>query len=492
MRLPLAALPAEAAEELRAAFTHANPQHAKLKAMGYAAWKEKPLIRTWRADGDELSVPRGGMQRVREVLRKHNVAYSVTDERIDRHTVDIPEHRFQMRDYQERCVEALERRENCLLRSGTGSGKTEMALALIARVRRPTIVVVWSSGLLEQWRERVSKSLDIPRRDIGEVRGSRLELRPVTLAMQQTMWGLKREAWGAINGYFGMVVGDEIQRAAARTFVDVFDRMPARYRIGLSADERRKDGKEFLTHDLFGEVAAEIDHEELADAGHVLDVQVRVVPTAFRADWYRDAKQLGQMPDFNRLLDEMTADDARNALALDCIAAELERGEQALVFSHRVEHCRVIDRMRAAFNVQGGLLLGGDEWREEFERTVRGLRAGKLRVGVGTIGAIGQGIDLPSVGRGVVTTPLHSNRQLWGQVRGRMCRRSDGKRDAAVYVLWDQLVFGLQPLRNLARWNRDVVVRRSNGAWTEVNKYMEVWDGEATKGSGGRTDDWLV
>ena len=45
------------------------------------------------------------------------------------------------------------------------------------------------------------------------------------------------------------------------------DRFTARYRVGVSADERRKDGKEFLIRDLFGGVAVEVPKGEMVDKG---------------------------------------------------------------------------------------------------------------------------------------------------------------------------------------------------------------------------------
>jgi superfamily II DNA or RNA helicase len=165
----------------------------------------------------------------------------------------------------------------------------------------------------------------------------------------------------------------------------------------------------------------------------------------------------------------MAEDETRNALALDLVLAEVEAGNQVLVLSHRVEHCQRFDAALAARAVPCDLMLGGDEWKGRFDATKRGLADGSLRVAAGTIQAIGTGIDLPAVGRGVLTTPIGSNRQLYGQVRGRLCR--PGKADAVLYVLWDRHVHGESTLKFLARWNRTVVVRDTDGAWLDVREY---------------------
>jgi superfamily II DNA or RNA helicase len=235
--------------------------------------------------------------------------------------------------------------------------------------------------------------------------------------------------------------------------MEVADWMPARYRIGLSADHRRKDRKEFLIHDLFGDVAFEVTPDELEEAGAIVDVEVRVHPTALEAAWYRTEDKLAE----HRLLEQITWDDARTALAADIAAADVEAGHQVLVFSHRVEHCQ---RLRAAIQHRGvacGMMIGGPENAAELASAVDGLKRGQLRAAVGTIQAIGTGLDLPSVSRGIVATPLWQNRQLWGQVRGRLCRPSEGK-EAVIRYLHDDSALGDVPIRMLARWNRTVLV----------------------------------
>jgi hypothetical protein len=85
------------------------------------------------------------------------------------------------------------------------------------------------------------------------------------------------------------------------------------------------------------------------------------------------------------------------------------------------------------------------------------ITTGQIVTAVGTVQSIGTGIDLPAVDRGIATTPMHSNKQQAGQMRGRLCRvdRSPNARktDSILYVLWDRKVHGLVPLRNWLRIN---------------------------------------
>jgi superfamily II DNA or RNA helicase len=57
------------------------------------------------------------------------------------------------------------------LSSPTGSGKTVMALALVARRRQPAIIVVHTKDLASQWVERIEAFLGIPPADCGMIAG---------------------------------------------------------------------------------------------------------------------------------------------------------------------------------------------------------------------------------------------------------------------------------------------------------------------------------
>lgn len=478
IRLRTEELTPELDTDLRAAFVHANPAHAKLKRMGYAAHKEPPAIKTWRYEGaEELTLPRGGMQRVRDVLTAHGRDWTVSDYRHDGDvelTKDIPVHRVNLRDYQAEALEAIVQRQNCIIRAPTGSGKTTTAIAIASHLQLGTLVIVWNGALMEQWVERLQSELGLAKGDIGIVRGQKTKLRPVTIAMQQTLARASEEKWRDLTDSFGVVICDEVQRFAASTFLKVIDRFPARYRIGVSADETRKDRKEFLIYDVFGSVAHEVKRRELEKRGQIVDVEVRIVPTDFRADWYIEQRKNPTVnPDFNRLVDEMTRDGARNSVALSFATTALEQeAGTLLVFSHRVDHCRSLDSDLASLGHRSKCMLGGAENEDEFVTAREGLKDGSVRVGVGTYQAIGTGHDIPTVTHGVVTTPIGGNRQFWGQVRGRLCRPHKDKARGVAYYLWDRHVFGLQPVKNLAAWNDDVRVLDGD-QWMQAKKYID-------------------
>lgn len=462
----LAALRASGAlAELLAEHEHLNPDHGKAKHFGIR--KRPPMhIVTWREEeSGALSFPRGSLSRVREALRLAGPGSRVDDRRTrgDGDLGSIPPHRPPsgcLWPHQEMLAGRAIAAETALVRSAAGSGKTTAALAFASRVNLPTLVIVHSASLFRQWIERCTLELGVPERWVGQIRGSRRRLGPITVGMQRTLYGCAHEVARA----FGVVIVDEVHRAASRTFLEVVDAMTARYRLGVSDDERRSDGKEFLIYDMFGPVAGEATHDELVAAGYIMDVRVRVVPTEARADWYPQLKDSEKLLAYDSLMSALAADPARNMLAIRDVPAQATHGHQVAVFTARVEHARELDRTLCARGVPSGFVLG--EEQAESAETLRRLRSGKVRVVVGTFQALGTGVDMPRLTRGVFAAPIANSdrgRSQFKQYRGRFTRSADGKGQPEITYLWDRHVFGARPLRHLCRWAKDVKVEWRGG-----------------------------
>jgi len=474
IRVRLEDIPEDVATQLRERFTHRNPKREAMKRAKVKGWWAEPMIIATHGEADGwLTLPRGGVSTLREVLAANGLTMKVRDAR-EGGEVDtpylFPDHRVELRAHQERIVQKCIERQNCLVKSGTGSGKTTALIALFARLGIPTLVLVHSNALMDQWVRRAETELGIREKDLGMFKGKKRHLRPLTIATTASF--LKHVGDHEVREYFGAVFADEVHLFAARTFFACIDPMPAKYRIGVSDDVRRKDRMEFLIHDLFGEVAIAVDDAELVKNRYVLDVECLIVPTTFEAEWYGvpENDQEDKSPDFGRLVKEMAADEEREQLIERIITSELNEGRQLLAMAHEREHCAKIGQFTAR-HAPTGYLIGGPAYKAEFKRTIGGMMAGKVRAGVGTFQACGTGIDLPGVEVVVASTPVLSNRQRFRQARGRACRAPAGKTVARFYVLWDREVYGIRHLENAAAWNPTTFVW--DGRWVPIREYLK-------------------
>lgn len=474
VRLSKLGLDEEDIDELKRTFTFDNPDYTMKRLMKIPGWWNEPKeTGTWNENKTTMIFPRGCLRKVRDVLEGRNKAYRIIDARTEGSPcLKFPEYiGFDLRYYQEDAIREAMKRQNCVIRLPTGSGKSLLGLAMAQRIGLNTLVILPTVGLFDQWCQDARDSLKLGKDGLGIIHQKKRILRPITAAVQGTLasHGIDEE----LREFFGVVIVDECQKSAAVSYIRVVDPFPAKYRIGISADERRKDRKDYLTNGLFGSVAYEKKRKELEDEGFIVDVEIRVVPTDFEADWYglSRGKEDDKEVDFNRLLEEMTADPARNELALKFAYQEVEKGQQVILLSHRVEHCQRLERAFVKRGIPSGFFLGGDDHHAEFETTRAGIKDGSVRVGVGTYKALGVGVNLPAVGAGVATTPIGGNKFNFNQVRGRLNRKSKDKSKACMYWLWDRHVYPSH-LKNVIAWNPTVKVF-DRGRWVDAKAYLK-------------------
>ncbi len=453
-------------EALKATFTYKNPEHQKKVRLGLWAGGVPKVIETYEEDDDWLRLPRGGTDKVRRILKEAGRwPPRIYDERLELKPVDFKIYpnadAVILRPDQERLVSAALEKENCLLLAAAGVGKTEIGLELIRQIRQPAIVIVWTSSLMKQWIERIQSRWGWPLGEIGVWSGSKKRLCRITVAMQQSLWKSADE----VAKYFGVVLADEVSRFAARTFREVISQFPARYRIGLSEDERRKDRLEVIVHDAFGQVAAEVTRKEAVAAGNLCEVEIVLVPTEFRFPMVENAPRtergqiVGQL--WGSILDAQALDEERNALIARIVGDSVRAGKSTLVFVERVEsvpHARILaSRISTTQGIPCGLMVGGVENRDAFDETKKRLQEGGLRCAVGSK-AVYMGEDIPRLEVGVIATPTANNKQMFSQQVGRIRRMFEGKTRGTVYYIFDHHVFPAH-LQNLRRWYGQKLVR---------------------------------
>ena len=260
------------------------------------------------------------------------------------------------------------------------------------------------------------------------------------------------------NGVYvaGGVLVHNCQRFAAKTFREVISKFPARYRLGISADERRKDRLDFLIRNHFGSVVEEVSKDELIAKGQLCEVEVVVVPTDFHYQEVEEAAPEDRVErlaeHYVRILDAMELADDRNEISIRIAAHEVRQRESSvLVFCERVDQARELARKIAIVEgVPCGLMLGQAKNREMFDETKDRLTSGELRCAIGSKAAY-QGEDIPRLTTGVVVTPTGNNRQMFEQQVGRLRRPHAGKVRGRIYYLWDSALFPSH-LDNLRRW----------------------------------------
>ncbi len=443
--LRLSQVPESILLELIGRLQFANPKWMENERMG--RWNQgvpKTLKFYLRHGSDGLTVPRGLMRSLVLLARKHQEEIVVDDQRRK-----LPELEFtfsgELRPFQQTAAAQMLARDFGTLSAPTGSGKTVMALYIIARRRQPTLVIVHNKELALQWMERIETFLAIPKAQVGLIGGGRRTIGDkITVALVQSVYRCAEE----IAPHFGHLVVDECHRAPSRTFTEAVTAFDSCYMLGLSATPYRRDRLSKLIFWHLGDLHHQVDAAELVASGQILDIDVLFRPTEFVA--YADP-----VSEYSTMLSELAHNDMRNRLIAADVFREVTENQRpgvCLVLSDRKLHCQVLQALLKHKHHVAAEVLTGELPLEQRREIVQRLNAGEIRVLIATGQLIGEGFDCPRLSTLFLATPVRFSGRIL-QYLGRILRPSEGIARAKVYDYVDAHV---PPLKAAALARRRV------------------------------------
>jgi len=175
---------------------------------------------------------------------------------------------YDLRDYQREALDewtAADRRG--VLELPTGSGKTVIAVAAMAALGTPTLVVVPTVDLLTQWRRELETEFGI---EVGQLGGGEQRVADVTVSTYDSAYLRADE----VGDRFGLVVFDEVHHLGGEGYRDVARLLAAPARLGLTATFERPDGAHEVVADLVGPVVYDLAVDDLAGE-HLADYELR-------------------------------------------------------------------------------------------------------------------------------------------------------------------------------------------------------------------------
>lgn len=426
-------------KEITDTLTFLNPQWIENKKMKRWQGKTRRLIQCYRKTRQGLSVPRGFTGQIVAMARKSGVPYRLVDER-----PSLPEIAYgftgSLKAYQQEAVDALLKKDFGVLAAPTGSGKTVMALAVIARRRQPALVIVHSKELLNQWINRIGAFLGVPEQEIGLLGGGRKDVgEKITVGIVNTVYQVADE----IKNRIGFLVVDECHRTPARTFTEAVSTFDCKFMLGLSATPWRRDELTRLIYWYMGDCHHKIEPAQLIESGDIVEAEIVTRETSF-------SPQCDPFEEYTAMLTELSEDILRNKMiATDIIHEAKDRCGTLLVLSDRKEHCRKLAELTAAGGIDAAILTG-DLSDAERQNIIHRLNEGAFRVLIATGQLIGEGFDCPALSTLFLTMPVKFDGRLL-QYLGRVLRPLTGKEKARVY---DYVDVNVRPLKAAAQSRR--------------------------------------
>ncbi|MFD1513522.1 DEAD/DEAH box helicase family protein [Halomarina rubra] len=394
-------------------------------------WVETdPRTKTARAPGHRYAA-------LREELDALGVDYE--DAVLDTVPLDLTTS-YELRSYQRAALDAWRANDDRgVLELPTGSGKTVVAIAAIAALGVPTLVVVPTIDLVEQWRRELTTEFDC---EVGQFGGGTQEFGPLTVSTYDSAYLRADE----VGGRFGFVVFDEVHHLGGEGYRDIARLLAAPARMGLTATFERPDGAHAVVEDLVGPLVYDVSVDDLAGE-HLADYDIKRISVELndeeRAEYEEEQGtftdylassnlQLRSGSDYQKLVMRSGSDPrAREALLAkqrardvmmhaDAKVEELEaildrhREDRVIVFTASTD---LVYRLSERFLIPA---ITHETGTAERRDTLRRFREGTYSRVV-TANVLDEGVDVPDANVAVVLSGSGSEREFTQRL-GRVLR----------------------------------------------------------------------
>lgn len=418
------------------------------------------VLNLYKEDSDFLYLPRGVYKLLIDILKQYKIEYKCENIRTKGEKLDIT---FKGTLYPEQ-VEALksfDKSNSGLFLAPTAFGKTIVAIALIAKLKISTLILVEKNSLINQWVNKLNDFLDInyeynPKNKFGVYYGSKKKLT------------YKIDA-GSINSFsedsksneifkkYGLVIIDEAHHVGAYTYEKVVKNIPCFYLYGLTATLKRSDGNEKIVTKNIGEVIYE---------AKTIDSIIKRCFVRF-TDFNLLANER-LLLNYAESINELVSDQTRNNLIINDTTKLINEKRNILILSDRVEHTEVLYDALVNLKIKNVFLLNGSLKTADKKTAYDNIASIKENgfIIIATSKLIGEGFDNLLLDTLLITTPFKWEGTL-KQYVGRLERKAKNKKDIIVYDYVDfkiPMFFNMFNVRKTAYKSKGFIIDEGDNA----------------------------
>jgi superfamily II DNA or RNA helicase len=402
-----------------------NPEFYKNQAMRLPTYDKPRVIACGQDFAQHIALPRGCLTEATALLKAHKIKPEIQDERIEGTRIEA-EFQGRLRPLQEEAVSNISGHDEGMLCAPTAFGKTAVAAWLIAKRKVNTLVLVHRQQLLDQWHERLTMFLDLPRKSIGQIGGGKTDRTGcVDVAVIQSLY--RKDEVKDFVAEYGQVIVDECHHISAFTFEQVMKQVKARYIVGLTATPTRKDGHHPIIYMQCGPARFSMSARAMTET---TPFEHRVIP---RRTGFRMPPELIDVT-IQDIYAALVDDGLRNEMIAADLVRALELGRSPLLLTGRTEHLKYFATKLAAvakhvFVLKGGM---GKKERRTTAAELASVPENEPRVILATGSYIGEGFDDARLDTLFLAMPISWKGTLQQYV-GRLHRLHDNKRVVQVY-----------------------------------------------------------
>ena len=417
-----------------ASFT--NPKFYELQKLRMPIfYKTTPrIISCFEEDERFLIIPRGCLEKIKEICDKSNVKLVVKDKREKGIEVDF-KFSGRLNKKQEKAMNELITHEVGVLCATTGFGKTVIGANIISKLKTNTLIIVNRNNLLDQWKERLAFFLDINKKEIGQLGSGKENLNGrLDVASFQSLF--KKDNIEEIVKNYGLVIVDECHHVAAFSFEKVLKAIRSKYVYGLTATPTRKDGWHKIIYMQCGDIRVRVSNKELKQ-NKEMEHTVIVKKTNYK---YIPIEEKDKIQ-ISEILNDMCHNVFRNSMIIEDIKQCIIEGRVPIVLTERVEHLKILKENLKSLNVPVVVYKGnmGKKKTKEIQNIIKEADENyKPRIILATSSSIGEGFDDSRLDTLFLTMPVSWKGRIIQYV-GRLHREHEDKEKVIVYDYLDNM-----------------------------------------------------
>lgn len=412
-----------------------NPEYAKKASMGLWLGNTESTITLFEVRGSDIIIPYGstaGLLRAFPELKEHSILnYAFAKSQQSEYIYYRSS--IELFSYQKKALESTMYNHNGVIVMPCGSGKTQTALELVARLGKKTLWLTHTYELLKQSLERAKSCFSLADSEYGTITNGKINVgKAITFATVQTMFNMDLDPY---KDYWDCIIVDECHKAVGTPkklmmFYKIVSSLNSYHKYGLTATPKRNDGLEKCMFSLLGDKLCEVPDSAVSQ--NTVPIHVwQVNSNLYHPDLDYIAPLDGTI-DYVRLLTDLCKCEERNRDIASIVNQINQMGKSCLVLSDRIEH---LETLRACvgknYTMQIYSMSGSQKAKEARRDCIEKLKSKQIRCLFATYQLAKEGLDIPTLDCVVFATPKKDRISII-QSCGRVGRKAAGKSEGWV------------------------------------------------------------
>jgi len=448
-----------------------NVQRMKEKVRNYYDLRR---LETYMASSGYISLldrktkrfPTGFLEQVIMKLKILKLQYMIIDEKKKpEEKINLTAYKLKLYPNQRKVFEKMKGKDfRCILDASTAFGKTIIGLNIIDYLKTPTLVIVPTVVIRDQWEQHFKNiflNCSVKKYGSGRMIVDEDGKDAVLISTSQLLMSVfnntaKTDSIRKRNKMLqefiyrkvGLLIYDEVHLAGSETGVFILNNVQCYYRIGLTGSfNSREDNRDLEYISLIGERATYVSPSDLIEIERAVKLSIKFYSV--------DPIGFGRYSNYDTVINVAIINNhLRNESILDLAYEMIEEDRQVLILVDRIKHAEILANI-GDFEYTTSK---DKERKEKFDR----FRSGELSVLICTTKLAGIGFDMPPLSALILAGGGKSTNKFV-QSLGRVLRISEGKTDAKVIdfadnckYLRDHAIKRLKIYRNERQYKIDV------------------------------------